>query len=170
MEKLNTPFGEIAVLLDGLPINYAAQKGSDNGVLLPDIKGRYQIEVNYIPDGREHSLSCVFSPVCKYERTPESGERLECQSFYNLQRMKMSIGIECEADYIDGVRYSNGYDYDAEYLDNGMAYIIMPGTKTERYVFGIAWIDDVGWDVPLSEWKRDVQTWNAADPTLMEDI
>ena len=27
----------------------------------------------------------------------------------------------------------------------------MPETKTERYVFGIAWIDDVGWDDPIDD-------------------
>lgn len=167
MEKLNTPFGEISITIDGQPIDYRAQKGSDDNVLWPCVKDRYQIEVRYVPDGKEHILSCVFSPVCSYETSPESGERLECQSFYSLQRIKMSIGLECEEGDIEGFRISDEYDYDAEYLDNGMAYIIMPETKTERYVFGIAWIDDVGWDDPIDdEHNRDVQTWFAADPGM----
>ncbi|WP_373724974.1 hypothetical protein [Bacteroides heparinolyticus] len=167
LKKLNTPFGEIAIMIDGQAIDYTVQKGSDNDVLWPDVRDRYQIEVRYVPDGKEHSLSCVFLPTCSYEKSPESGERLECQSFYGPLRVKMSIGIECEAGYIGGVRASDEYDYDADYLDNGMAYIIMPETKTEKYVFGIAWIDDVGWDDPIDdEHDRDVQTWFAADPTL----
>lgn len=93
-------------------------------------------------------MSCIFSPLCSYEKTPESGERLECQGFYSSQRIKMSIGLECEAGTIGGIRASDGYDYDADYLDNGMAYIILPETKTEQYVFGIVRIDRVGWDDP----------------------
>lgn len=167
MEKLKTPFGDIDVLIDGKSIAYTALKGSDNDVLCPDVRNRFQIVVKYVPDGREHSISCVFSTTCSYEKRPESGERLECQSFYNPQRIKMSIGLECEAGYIGGVRASDEYDYDADYLDNGMSYLIIPETKTEQYVFGIAWIDNVGWDDPIdNEHNRDVQTWFAADPTL----
>ena len=168
LDKLNTPFGEIAIMIDGQPIDYVAQKRLENDIRWPDVKDRYQIKISYIPDSKKHSLSCVFLPTCSYERTPESGERLECQGFYSLQRIKMSIGLECEVDYLDGVRFSNGYDYDADYLDNGMAFIIMPETKTEKYVFGIAWIDDVGLDDPInSKHDREVQTWFAADPTFM---
>lgn len=160
LEKLKSPFGEIIVMIDEHPIDYIAQKGSDDDVLWPDVKDRYQIEIRYVPDGNEHSLSCIFSPTCPYEKSHESGERLECQGFYSPQRVKMSIGLECEAGYIGGK-----YDYDAVYLDNGMAYVIMPETKTEKYVFGIAWIDDVGWDDPIDDGhNRDVQTWFAADP------
>lgn len=162
LEKLKSPLGEIIVMVDGHPIDYITKKGSDNDVLWPDVRNRYQIEVRYVPDGNEHCLSCVFLPTCTYEKSPESGERLECQSFYSPQRVKMSIGLECEAGYIGGK-----YDYDADYLDNGMAYVIMPETKTEKYIFGRAWIDDVGRDDPIDdEHNRDIQTWFAADPTL----
>ncbi|MBQ6621403.1 MAG: hypothetical protein IJH75_01025, partial [Mogibacterium sp.] len=67
-----------------------------------------------------------------YKRTPESGERLECQSFYNVHRFKMSIGLECEAGYVGGFRASDEYDYDADYLDNGMSFLIDMSTKTEK--------------------------------------
>ena len=127
LEKLNTPFGEITIMIDGQPIDYTAQKGSDNDILWPDVTERYQIEIRYVPDGKEHNLSCVFLPVCSYEKSPESGERLECQSFYGLQSVKMSIGLECEAGYIEGVRASDEYDYDADYLDQGR--VIGPGSS-----------------------------------------
>lgn len=165
MEKLATPFGDIDVLIDEKPIPYTVQKGSANDVVWPNIRHRYQIVILFIPDGKEHSLSCVFSPNCSYDRTPESGECLECQSFYSPQRIKMSIGIECETGYSDGKRVSDKYDYDADYLDNGMVYRILSDTKTERYVFGIAWIDDVGRDDKVDN-NRGVQTWFAADPTF----
>ena len=100
-------------------------------------------------------------------REPEPGERLECQSFYNSRGMKLSIGLECESGFVDGVRISDEYDYDADYLENGMAFLIGADTKTERYVFGIAWIDDVGWDDPANHNNNwDSETWYGADPTI----
>lgn len=79
----------------------------------------------------------------------------------------MSIGLECEAGYIGGERSSDEYDYDTEYLENGMAYFIKAYTKSEKYMFGIAWINDVGWNDPINNGdNRDIETWFGADPTL----
>ena len=166
MEKLKTPFGEIEILIDGKPFSYSVQEGGKLDVLCPHILGRYQITIHFVPDGKEHIIACVFDANCKYKRTPESGERLECQSFYNDCRYKMSIGVECEAEYTGGARISDEYDYDAEYLKNGMSYIVLPDTKTEQYVFALAGIDGVGWDDPIADNKRDVETWFGADPTV----
>ena len=169
MEKLLTPFGEINILIDGKPVPYSAQEGRKQDVLCPHVLGRYQITVPFIPDGKEHVIACVFEPDCSYERTPESGERLECQSFYNDCRYKMSIGLECGAGCIGAgdVRASDRSDYDAGYLENGMSFLIDRNTRTECYVFGIAWIDNVGWDDPVDGHNnRDIETWYGADPTL----
>ncbi len=166
MEKLITPFGEIKILIDGKATSYTAEEGRKLDVLCPHVLGRYQIAVQFTPDGKKHTIACVFQPVCSYKMTSESGERLECQSFYNDQKFKLSIGLECETSY-GGVRISDKYDYDADYLENGMTFLIETNTKTERYVFGIAWIDNVGWDDPTGESSdRDVETWYGADPTL----
>ena len=79
----------------------------------------------------------------------------------------MSIGLESEAGYSGSTRTPGEYDYVADYLENGMAFLIGEKTKTERYVFGIAWIDGVGWDDPVDEGHdRDAETWYGADPTL----
>lgn len=167
MEKLLTPFGEIRVLIDANPVPYAVREARREDPLWPHILGRYRIAASFIPDGKEHSIACVFEADGPYERTPESGEGLECQGFYNGRRFKMSIALACEAGCIDGMRTSDAYDYDAAYLDNGMAFLIGPDTKTQEYEFGIAWIDDVGWDDPIDEENdREVETWYAADPTL----
>lgn len=40
-------------------------------------------------------------------------------------------------------QWSDRYDYDARYLENGMSYVILAETKEEHFVFGIAWIDNV---------------------------
>ena len=168
IKKLKTPFGDIVILIDGKPVPYTARKGSIDEVLWPDIVNRFQIVVRFKPDNKKHTISCVFDSNCSFKSFPEGGERLECQSFYNDQRYKMSIGIECIAGYYcDGTRVSDEYDYDADYLENGMSYLIFPNTQTERYVFGIAWIDNVGWDDPIDdENDRDVETWFVADPSF----
>ena len=164
---LLTPLGEIIILIDGVPVSYSAQEGRKLDVLCPHILGRYQINVQFLPDGNEHTISCIFKPNCSYNRTPESGEQLECQSFYNDRRFKLSIGVECVAGYIGGVRDTDEYDYDAEYLENGMSVLIDGNTKTQHFVFGIAWIDNVGWDDPIDDNNdRDVETWYGADPSL----
>lgn len=164
---LETPFGVISILIDGTPIPYDAIEGPSDGVSWPDILGIYRIKVDYQPDGKEHIIACVFTPVCSYKRDSESGERLECQAFYNNQGFKISIGTECESWYEDGKRFSRYYDYDVDYLENGMAYVILPETMTNSYVFGIAWIDGVSWDGESDdELERSSQTWFAADPTL----
>jgi len=122
-----------------------------------------QIGISFAPDGKKHKIACIFEPSCSYVRTPESGERLKCQGFYSEHRYKMSIGLECESGYVGSKRY----DYDVEYLENGMAYIVLPDTRTERYVIGVAWIDDVGWDDPAGD-DNDcgVETRYGADPTI----
>ena len=166
-KMLLTPFGEIRILIDEKSVPYIAQEGRKLEGLCPRVLGRYQIDVRFIPDGKEHTIACIFESDCSYQRAPESGERLECQSFYNASRFKLSIGLECEAGYIDSVRATNEYDYDADYLENGMTFLIDANTKTEHYTFGIAWIDNVEWDDPTGESSdRDVETWYGADPTL----
>ncbi len=164
---LLTPFGEIKILIDAYPVPFAAREGRKTEGLCPHVLGRYQIVVRLVPDGKEHTIACVFESDCFCHRIPESGERLECQSFYNHSGFKMSIGIECETGYTDGARAADEYDYDAEYLENGMAFLIGTAAKTERYTFGIAWIDHVEWDDPTDENNdRDVETWYGVDPAL----
>ncbi|MBQ6653975.1 MAG: hypothetical protein IJM79_00395 [Erysipelotrichaceae bacterium] len=161
MEKLSTPFGEIKILIDGKPVMFHAQEGRKIEVTCPDLLGRYHITVRFLPDGKEHTIACVFEPDCSYERTLESGERLECQSFYNDSKFKMSIGVE-------GDMLSGEYDYDVEYLGNGMAYLLNANTKTDYYAFGIAWIDNVELDNRIDENndRRDAETWYGADPSI----
>lgn len=60
---------------------------------------------------------------------------------------------------LGGLRISDRYDYDNEYMEDSVAYLIMKETRTMKYVFGIAWIDNVTVE---NDWK----TWWGADPTL----
>lgn len=67
--------------------------------------------------------------------------------------------MEGEAGYYpDGTRATDIYDYDNEYMDDGVRYLIDENTQTRKYKFGIAWIDNV-------TKENDVQTWYGADTT-----
>lgn len=159
MEYLETPFGKVKILIDGVEITYSATKIQPNERYCPDVAGRYHISVDLTPDGKEHEIKCLIEDISYSDRGPESGEMLECQAFYNTDNWKLSIGVECETGFLpDGRKWSDRYDYDARYLDNGMSYVILKETKTEHFKFGIAWIDSVE-----DDHSRDVQTWFAAD-------
>lgn len=82
----------------------------------------------------------------------ESGENLELKSFYN-EKAKLSIGT------IGDIGCST-FDYENEYLDDGVAYLVLQKTKTEKFVFGVAWLNN------CTE-ENDVQTWFGADPMGM---
>lgn len=158
---LNTPIGKIEIYIDGRKIDYT-EVILQPDKYCPNVKGRYKIELAFIPDGNKHIISCILnSNFGNIEENIESGERLECKGFY-YHNMKLSIGMEGDAGYIGSERISDyGYDYDTEYIDNGVQYIILTFTKTKKYVFGIAWIDN-------PNKKREIQTWLGADPTMME--
>lgn len=162
MKYLETPFGKVKIFIDNMEVSYTVVEKQPDERVCPDIVGRYQIGVDFIPDGKEHEIKCIIEEIACLDRGPESGEMLECQAFYNADHWKLSIGVECETGFLpDGRRWSTRYDYDAKYLDNGMSYVILEETKEEHFVFGIAWIDHVE-DDPA----REVQTWFAADITI----
>ena len=114
MEALDTPFGRIRIMIDGQEVPYTAQKCAVSERLCPHVCRRYLIAVQVVPDGREHAVSCVFDPACLYERTPESGEHPECQSFYNRQRYKMSNGMEAGSGDYDAGWDDKNNDRDTE--------------------------------------------------------
>jgi len=158
-KKINTPMGEISVLIDGSEIQYVFVKGEAIKRWFPNVLGRYLIRVNYIPDGKNHKITCIL-PCDKIDKSYiESGENMECQGFYSKDLVKVSIGT-----YGDNAPDAD-FDYDVEYLSNGIQYNIFPDTKTQNYEFGICWIDDVDSDeFDEGTNDRDTQTWLGADP------
>lgn len=60
-------------------------------------------------------------------------------------------------------------DYDIEYKPNGLSYLVLKETQTEKYYFAISWIDDVGYEDSINngEHDRDVETWFGSDPMLL---
>lgn len=147
-DKIITPFGELNIVLDGnrIPYTYTVRTKSEP---CKDVDGRYLIEVVFTPDGEEHTIACVFDKVdtMKYSQFIESGEFLECNAFY-MDKVKLSIGASVDSEALD---------FEAEYVDNGITFLIFPHTKNTRYMFGISWINNC-------TYMNDVQTWFGADP------
>ena len=117
MNRVQTPFGEIKVMIDGIEYPYSVKEVKPNEKYCPNVIGRYHIVVDYDVDGDEHIISCSIPNMKYIDRGPESGEMLECQAFYDANGMKLSLGVECESGVLpDGQRWSDRYDYDAIYL------------------------------------------------------
>lgn len=152
---LATPIGVIEITIDGEAIPYRPQRVPCDR-FCRDLDGRYSVTVKLVPDGKAHTIACRIKSHLPFEWDDiEPGESLELKSFYQ-EGVKLSIGMEGDAGYVNGKRCSDEYDYDNEYLDDGVQYVIFSSTKTEDYVFGIAWICDVQED--------NTQTWFGADP------
>lgn len=152
LEERLTPFGQIEIRIDDVPIPYVAVDWSDPR--WPDLDGWFFITIPFEPDGAPHTIACIIRACAQEVKSCiESGENLELQSFFK-ESVKLSIGTEgeCVTDF---------YDYDVEYLKNGMVYRILPRTKTSRFVFGIAWMNKYNND-------NQYQTWIAADPTMIK--
>lgn len=163
---MNTPFGEIIVLLDDEPIENTAIEKEKNDIF-KDVLGCYRIVVDIQPDGKSHEIKCVIPDIQCNNRCSETGEDIECQSFFNEKGDKLSICVQAEIGYLpDGSRWSEKYDYDAAYLENGMSYKILETTRESRFVFGLAWIDQVVDEDGEWNLERENQTWFAADFTL----
>lgn len=143
---LTTPLGRIKLFIDSEQIVYRYEKITNNRTC-PDLSGHYLICVNYIPNGNIHTISCVLDGhIPNMSDEVETGENLELKSFWK-NRTKLSIGMTGDSGYLaDGTRLNPDFDYDNEYLSNGVLYRILPHTKTTMYKFGIAWLENCSVD------------------------
>lgn len=153
---LITPLGEIELSIDGIPVFYVPKECKCDRTCV-DLDGRYRIDITYAPDGEKHTIACgIKNYIPSWEDEIESGERLELKSFHK-GKVKLSIGAEGDAGYDSNDIRIASFDYDNEYLDNGLQYVILPETKTTHYVFAVAWLSKASQD-------NEVQTWYGADP------
>lgn len=169
MKRLNTPLGDIFIKINGKEIGYEYKKCA-NDRTCSNLLGRYLIEIISKPTGEEYSISCEIINNQSLKSEIETGEMLECIGFYGEERVKLSIGAYGESwGYIGGRLLEANNDYDIEYKPNGLSYLVLKGTQTEKYYFAISWIDDVGYEDPINngEHDRDVETWFGSDPMLL---
>lgn len=150
---LETPFGNINISFDDKPIDFQIQKASPNKRLYPDITDVYLLTVLYGCDGRQHSLKCYIEN-CNIIGSPNSGELLEAISFY-VDNGKIEIGCECE---FNASEYRK-QDFDGNYLNDGLEIMIMPSTHSQKFVFGVSWLNEC-------TKQNEVQTWFASDPRM----
>ncbi len=142
---LETPFGKIEILVDGIATHYEAKPFE---YIKPPVKdkpiaGCYRI---HIPVENHHSIQCILNLENEnVDVSGSSGERYLCREFCAGTTM-LAIGIEDENPAFESKR-----------VENGMIYRM--NDKIDEVVFGIAWaIDYAGTD--------DVRVWFAADPTV----
>lgn len=155
---LDTPLGKIHVTWDGKLIEYRIEKAPLYEAC-KDLDGRYFIHISFEPDGKEHNIDCKLVDFSPIETEPSSGERVESLEIYEKE-IKMSIATQAEIL----LRDRNGnieddpcniYNYDVEYLETGMRYIILPITTEKEVVFGVSWMSNYDDD-------NEVQTWFGA--------
>lgn len=149
--KIITPFGYIDILIDGVSFDYKYINETLSKEY-PNVLGRYFIKIDYIPDGKKHTINCIVDNIEFDESSPESDENIERQAFYRND-YKLSISIKAEISSLDNV-----FDYSCNYLKNGMSYEILESTKTNSYMFGISWIKNPNNDIEL-----DNETYFASD-------
>ena len=142
---LQTPFGQINILVDGVAMHYEAVPFD---YIKPPVKdkpiaGCYRIHISV---GNYRSIQCILElENAKVGVSGSSGERYLCKEFEAGTTM-LAIGGEDENPA-----------FESEQVKNGMEYHIV--NKIDEVVFGVAWaIDYEGID--------DVRVWFAADPTV----
>lgn len=156
--KLATPFGEIEIFIDNKEVEYDYIK-IENDKTCENLNGRYLITIFFNPDRLEHKITCrIKNYKPSINDDIETGENLELKSFYS-DNIKLSIGM---VGNVRDERICSIFNYDNNYLEDGVEYIIFKTTNTNKYYFGIAWIENY-------TNENEVQTWYGADPTIIKD-
>ncbi|WP_080844414.1 hypothetical protein [Cytobacillus gottheilii] len=150
---LSTPLGPIKIFINDIEIEYTVIKLSTMERQWPDVNGRYLIQYEYQKEFKKQHIKCCI-PTLDIKGDIESGERLETIAFYK-DDIKLSIRAEGEFH-----EYPVYLDYSGKYLDNGIQYETFEATEDRTFKFGVSWIQ------PCTE-ENEVQTWLAADPTVM---
>lgn len=155
---LDTPLGKTDITIDGRQIEHRIEKVSPSKSC-KDLDGRYFIHVEFEPDSKEHNIDCKLVDFSPTETEHAGGERVESLEIYEKE-IKMSIATQAEIlsyenEKIDEDDPCNIYNYDVEYLENGMRYIILPITTEKEVIFGVSWMSNYNDD-------NEVQTWFGA--------
>ncbi len=142
---LQTPFGKINILADGVAIPYEETPFDYSKPPVKDkpLAGCYRI---HIPVKEYRSVQCVLE--LKQEEVTvsgSSGERYLCREFEDDATM-LAIGAEDENPAFETGRVQTGMEYRVN-------------DSIDEVVFGVAWATDY-------EGPSDVRVWFAADPTV----
>ena len=151
---LKTPFGNVNVLFDSKAANITVQKLSLKADrICTDIEYTYFLSYEYQSDNAAHTLTCTLDRS-DISGDAESGEHLDAISFY-IGGGKLTIG--CTSDF--GTLREGDFDFDGEYLKNGLRICIFPNTESRTFTFGVSWLLNATSD-------NEIQTWFASDPSI----
>ncbi len=167
--RLQTPLGRVQVLIDGKEIDYSYEKLAilEN---CSDVKGRYRIRINFVPDGNAHTISCVLPEMVDYKSSCSSDDAVQQISFHNKEKWALEMGVFGDVYGFDNrSAYNEAQDYDVAYLGRGLCYLILTETATQVYDFILAWIDGIDYDDYASCRDRVDQLWRCSDPCFVID-
>ncbi len=158
---IQTPLGIIEITKDGEKVDCSIRRVK-NGNLCPELNGRVAVLIDYIPDEKEHTVSCCIKGLRESKHDfIEPDERVDIKSFCR-GTSKLSIGLFSDIPDEWGKKPDDIMDYWTEYLKNGVQYHIRAGAEQAIYPFGIAWIE-------RKSDKNEDQTSCGADPTIWYD-
>ncbi len=167
--RLMTPFGKVQILIDGEEIDYEFDKLAilEN---CTNVKGRYRIRLNFVPDGKAHRISCVLPDMVDFKSDYSSDASVQQITFYNKENWAIEIGIFGDMYGLNNrSSYNENQDYDVDYLDRGLCYLILKETVTKEYDFILAWIDGVDYANLDNCRNRLAQLWRCSDPSFVID-
>ena len=158
-KQLILPFGRVELFFDDKPMWFNVRKVED----LPENESNctvYAIDYDYFADGREHTLKCKFvASLPTTYNDIESGEMLEAFTYDLISKIRVHIGCKASFDYYNEYNFDFNGDYglDSSQRFNSIILRILPKTKSQRFIFGIAYA--------LIERIRDndAETWLAVE-------
>lgn len=71
---LTTPLGDIEIYVDDNKVEYAEKNIRVSDKLCPDVNGRYAIKIDFIPDGKIHTISCKIKGHVSTKRMESNQE------------------------------------------------------------------------------------------------
>lgn len=155
---LNTPLGDINIYVDGIVTDdYEIKPLKNDKKLFPNLDGRFALIVDFKPDGRKHRIECrLENHIVSEFDCLECGENVSSVALYSEHFVPedwYGVGY--------GGKISIAVEYGFDYSENGYAAVLISeNTKTDRFVFGVAW--------KIPDRLSFGETFLGADPTLMK--
>lgn len=143
-KQLILPFGRVELFFDNKPVWFNVRKVED----LPENESNCMVyaidyDYDYFTDGREHTLKCKFTPSLPTTYNDiESGEMLETFTYDLIDKIRVHIGCKASFDYYNEYNFDFDGNYDTDVSNkyfNAIVLKIIPETKSQRFIFGIAY-------------------------------
>ncbi|WP_448902330.1 hypothetical protein [Eubacterium sp.] len=140
-KQLILPFGRVELFFDDKPVWFNVRKVED----LPENESNcvvQAIDYDYVTDGKEHTLKCKFTPSLPVTYDDiGSGEMLEAFEYDLINKIRVHIGCRAAFGYYEeyNLDFDGDYGLDSAQRFNSLVLKILPETKSQRFIFGIAY-------------------------------